>query len=90
MTPARTMFLTAVRRKSWKSRPATPAALQAETQDFLNSATDLVVGEVLPIGLEQVGAVEGAFILIDGESLRDDHGDPAVEGDPYTEAGEEG
>ncbi len=25
-----------------------------------------------------------------GESLKDDHGDPAVEGDPYTEEGGEG
>ncbi len=30
------------------------------------------------------------FIPIDGESLTDDHGDPAVEGDPYTEEGGEG
>ena len=30
------------------------------------------------------------FISIDGESLKDDHGDPAVEGDPYTEEGGEG
>ena len=30
------------------------------------------------------------FIPIDGESLTDDHRDPAVEGDPYTEEGGEG
>ena len=29
------------------------------------------------------------FISIDGESLKDDHGDPAVEGDPYAEEGGE-
>jgi len=28
------------------------------------------------------------FISIDGASLTGDHGDPAVEGDPYTEEGE--
>ena len=30
------------------------------------------------------------FISIDGASLTGDHGDPAVEGDPYTEEGGEG
>ena len=30
------------------------------------------------------------FISIDGESLKDDHTDPAVEGDPYKEEGGEG
>ena len=30
------------------------------------------------------------FISIDGEPLKEDHGDPAVEGDPYTEEGGEG
>src|SRR2546427_12699108 len=30
------------------------------------------------------------FISIDGASLKGDHGDPAVEGDPYTEEGGEG
>jgi hypothetical protein len=33
-TPALTTFRTAVRRESWRKRPATPAALQAASQAF--------------------------------------------------------
>ena len=35
--PARTMFRTAVRRRSWKSRPSTSAFVQAGFQDLRNS-----------------------------------------------------
>ena len=39
--PARTRFLTAVRRKSWGIRPGAPAFLQAVFQDRLNSLIGL-------------------------------------------------
>ena len=54
--PARTMFRTAVRRKSWGMRPGQPAALQAAAQ--------IVIGTLLLDGGECLGARRHCLRLV--------------------------